>query len=159
MIGDNRTIKTLILSGNRFGDNEAKAIAEGLRQNDSIQNLDLSRNEIGDIGGIALGSGIQANGGLQDLNLAWNHMRPKGVTAILQGSKDNSNLVSLNISHNGIGDQANVLADFLAKTQLNKLDISYTRLSDQSGGPMLKGLDANRTFKLTRIDPRIRHFG
>jgi Ran GTPase-activating protein (RanGAP) involved in mRNA processing and transport len=110
--------------------------------------LDLSKNDIGDIGGIALGSSLQTNECLKELDLGWNKMRAKGINGMLQGCKDNSNLVALNISHNGIGDQAGILAEFLSKTQLVKLDIGFTRLSDQSVPPLLKGLDANRTLSL-----------
>jgi hypothetical protein len=37
MIAENVTIKTLILSGNHFGDREVQTISEGLRQNDRIE--------------------------------------------------------------------------------------------------------------------------
>ncbi|KAJ3262560.1 hypothetical protein HK103_000089 [Boothiomyces macroporosus] len=87
MMSDNSTIKTLILSGNEFGDKEATFIAEGLRQNQFLQVLDISRNDIGDIGGIALGNGLVHNEGLKELNVSWNQIRIRGITGFLNGAK------------------------------------------------------------------------
>jgi hypothetical protein len=56
-------------------------------------------------------------------------------------------MVSMNIAHNGIGDQANYLAEYLSRTQIARLDISFTRMSDTSFAPLLKGLEANRTLQ------------
>jgi Ran GTPase-activating protein (RanGAP) involved in mRNA processing and transport len=99
---------------------------------------------MGDIGGIALGGSLQSNESLKELNLSWNQIRNRGMNAIFQGCKDNSNLLSLNVSHNGIGEQNSSLGEFLAKSQLNKLDISYTRLSDAIVNTLIRGIDSNR---------------
>ncbi|KAJ3276390.1 Centrosomal protein of 78 kDa [Terramyces sp. JEL0728] len=142
MMSDNSTLKTLILSGNEFGDKEATFIAEV---------LDISRNDIGDIGGIALGNGLLHNEGLRELNVSWNQMRIRGIAGFLNGAKDNTVLSKLDLSHNGVGDNGNCFISYLGKSAaIKSLNLSYTRMDDGSFAGLWKAVESNRS--LTELD-------
>ena len=99
MITENNTLQTLILSHNKFSDQSAVDLTEGLKSNQSIKVLDLSYNSIGDIGAIALGKCFSQNETLKDVNLSYNEIRPRGsfinflnlgLSAFLNGAKVSS---------------------------------------------------------------------
>ena len=107
-------LQTLNLGGNSIGDDGAKALADGLKHCSSLQTLNLGLNIIGDDGAKALADGVKHCPNLQTLNLELNSIGDDGVRALADGLKHCSNLQTLNLGGNRIGDYgAKALADGL----------------------------------------------
>jgi Ran GTPase-activating protein (RanGAP) involved in mRNA processing and transport len=98
------------------------------------------------LGAISLGECLRGNSTLKELDIGWNQIRIRGLQVFLSGCKDLSNLNFLNIEHNGIGDQGNCLTEYLAKCQITKFNLGYTRMSDVSFPTLIKGLEGNKTL-------------
>mmetsp|Transcript_17902 Transcript_17902/g.17222 ORF Transcript_17902/g.17222 Transcript_17902/m.17222 type:complete len:158 (-) Transcript_17902:249-722(-) len=90
------TLKTLLLSYNRVGDEGAKALAEVLKCNKSLTNLSLKNNNIKEAGLTVVGSAINSNNTLQKLSIFGNEFCHK-VGELFNSQIDRINFIGLDI--------------------------------------------------------------
>ena len=93
----------LELGKNKIGDEEAKVIAEALKNNHTLHTLNLENNEIGDEGGKIIGEALKNNHTLHTLYLRCKKIGDEGVKALAEALKNNHTLHTLNLYDNSIG--------------------------------------------------------
>jgi Ran GTPase-activating protein (RanGAP) involved in mRNA processing and transport len=134
ILRSNKTITTLVLSGNQFGETTGavECIADGLGSNSTLLNIDLSRCFLRNGGVSILAQTLGSrNTTIKKLTLDDNFMLSgAGVGALLDTS---SHITDLDLQHNFIGnDGASLLARSLENNALPNLTRLY--LSDDSIG-------------------------
>ncbi|MFP3012804.1 MAG: hypothetical protein ACEY3D_07870 [Rickettsia sp.] len=82
---------TLNLNNKNLGDEEAKALAEGLKTNNSITQLNLHNNQIGDEGAKAIGEGLKTNTSITYLDLGGNNIGDEEMKPINEYLQRNIN--------------------------------------------------------------------
>jgi Ran GTPase-activating protein (RanGAP) involved in mRNA processing and transport len=130
IIRRNKTITTLDLRGNTFGETTGavERIADGLGSNSTLLTIDLSLCRLGD-GGISimaqtLGS---RNTTLQKLTLGANSITSTGIGVLLETMEQNSHhITDLNLQYNRFGNEG---ASLLARSLGNNALPNLTRLS------------------------------
>ena len=101
-------ISTLVLAGNRFGDQAAIALAGPLGNAPALTQLDLRDCAIGCPGVSELADYLAVNDSIQMLDLSWNRIRSKGGIAVAKCLSENQTLTDLDLSWNGIGQKETV---------------------------------------------------
>jgi len=92
------------LSGNKIGDEGAKAIAEGLSAEGlNVPHLELGNNQIGNDGAAALGKFLESNKSVSKVYLNNNQIGDVGAAAIAAGITNNGKVSVLDLSNNKIG--------------------------------------------------------
>jgi Leucine-rich repeat (LRR) protein len=134
ILRSNKTITTLVLSGNHFGETTGavECIADGLGSNSTLLNIDLSRCFLRNGGVSILAQTLGSrNTTIKKLTLDDNFiLSGAGVGALLDTS---SHITDLDLQHNFIGnDGASLLARSLENNALPNLTRLY--LSDDSIG-------------------------
>ena len=119
-------VTSLFVSCNRLGDDGAKLLAAGLRQDDRLLRLGLASNRIGPAGATALARALHGHPSLLFLDLGWtratsavgeagNRIGDDGARAIAEMLRENDTLQGLDISHNRISQAGlNAICDALA---------------------------------------------
>ena len=100
-------VHTLLLGGNKLGDEGAVAVAAMLRHNRKLLRLDLGTNAIGDSGAVALARALELNtkSGLLLLGLSWNQIGDEGAEAFAESLRNGAPaLETLLLSANMITD-------------------------------------------------------
>ena len=125
-----------------FGDNGARAIADGLKHWPDMRALSLPRNSIGDDGAWAIADGLKHCPNLQTLNLLNNIIGDDGARAIADGLKHCPNLQTLNLADNSIdGDGAKALADGLKHCpNLQTLNLADNSIDGDGAKALADGL-------------------
>jgi hypothetical protein len=119
IIGRNKTITALDLSGNRFGETTGavECIADGLGSNSTLLKINISRCGLRD--GQKLGS---RNRTLQELTLAKNNITYTGVGLLLDTMEQNNHITDLDLQCSPIGNEGeSLLARSLGKNALPNL--------------------------------------
>ena len=101
-------ISTLVLAGNRFGDQATIALAGPLGNAPALTQLDLRDCAIGCPGVSELADYLAVNDSIQMLDLSWNRIRSKGGIAVAKCLSENQTLTDLDLSWNGIGQKETV---------------------------------------------------
>jgi len=101
----NRTICSISLPYNYFGDEGCKAFAGALKSNGGITSIDLSWNRIGPRGSQALADALMVNRAITSINLRSNNIGDEGCEALADALKTNTTISSINLEMNGIGAQ------------------------------------------------------
>ncbi|WP_342269486.1 leucine-rich repeat domain-containing protein [Rickettsia endosymbiont of Orchestes rusci] len=102
----NNSITQLSLSSNhQIEDEGAKALAELLKKNNSITQLNLCFNRIGDEGAKALAEALKINNSISQLSLTSNKIGYEGAKALAEGLKNNNSITQLDLGRNEIGDE------------------------------------------------------
>jgi Ran GTPase-activating protein (RanGAP) involved in mRNA processing and transport len=126
----NKTITTLNLSGNEFGQTTGAVacIAEGMGSNSTVLKLDLSNCDLGDGGVSTLAQSLGSrNTTLQKLTLDMNNIRSTGVGVLLETMEQSSkSITDLELRFNTIGNRG---ASLLARSLGNNALPNLTRLS------------------------------
>eukprot|EP01136_Pigoraptor_vietnamica_P034419 Opistho-1_new@98375 len=141
-----KTLKVLALTENFLIDNEAKALAEGLKNHPTLYALNLRKNGIRDGGAWALTEALHSNTRLHILDLSINEItdgEPWGQ--LLEG---NTSLTHLNLSGNFLEDSGvERIARALKKnTSLRYLGLAWTLLGDMGVAALAKALEENRAL-------------
>ena len=107
------TLKQLIVGTNRFGDEGAISIAEGLSKNSTLERLSLPSNRIGPMGAGFLAEALRANTSLTSLNLGFskatgalgelgNCVLDEGASRLADALRTNKTLRELDVVQNGL---------------------------------------------------------
>jgi Ran GTPase-activating protein (RanGAP) involved in mRNA processing and transport len=130
IIRSNKTIITLDLSWNRFGETTGavECIAEGLGSNSTLLEINLSYCALGDGGVSALARNLGSrNTTLEKLALRCNYITSTGVGVLLETMEQSSHhLTDLDLTNNPIGNEG---ASLLARSLLNNALPNLKRLS------------------------------
>jgi hypothetical protein len=97
-------VTELSLSGNKIGDEGAKAIADALKVNAVLTKLWLDENNIGPEGAIAIAEALKVNAVVTTLYLMGNNIGVEGVITIAEALKVNAVLTKLELEYNSMGD-------------------------------------------------------
>ncbi|XP_011270539.1 hypothetical protein, variant [Capsaspora owczarzaki ATCC 30864] len=138
----------------QIGDEEAKAIAEALKVNNTVTELFLQENDIGDVGAQAIAEALKVNTKLTTVYLYNNLIGDVGAHAIAEALKMNTTLTTLYLGKNQIGDVgAQAIAEALkVNTTLKELYLERNFISENG----IKALNqvGNRSCKLWTDDQR-----
>ncbi|KAF0978604.1 hypothetical protein FDP41_002424 [Naegleria fowleri] len=108
MLKVDKSLKTLRIECNEFGDKGAEDFAQLLEVNKTLKKLMLGENAIGDEGAKEIGKGLAMNRTLKTLFLNNNLIKDTGAKRIIRGLNDGTKLKHLDLSYNRIGDRAGV---------------------------------------------------
>jgi hypothetical protein len=162
----NKTITTLNLSGNKFGQTAGAmdCIVEGLSGNSTLLEIHLSSCDLGDGGVFTLAQMLssQNNTTLLKLTLDNNTITSTGVCVLLETMAHHRSkcITELDFQNNPIGDEgASVVARLLgnnALPNLTRLSLSGCSISGDGFIPLVSALEQNNS--LLHLDLR-RNFG
>lgn len=149
---DNASSQSLALAGNQIGDTGATALADALKCKSSFRTLILSSNQIGDTGAAALAETIEDLGSLKWLFLESNLIGDAGVSALAKVLKDSASILRLLLSDNKITDAgAASLAQALKENaSMCQLGLSSTRITDAGAASLAEALKTNTS--ITHLD-------
>ena len=100
---DNDTTLTgLDLGYTDLGPEEAKAMADALKENTTLTTLDLNSNNLGPEGAKAMADALKENTTLKRLDLYYNNLGPEGAKAMADALKENTTLTELYLHDNDI---------------------------------------------------------
>jgi Ran GTPase-activating protein (RanGAP) involved in mRNA processing and transport len=162
ILRSNKTITTLVLSGNNFGRMAGAfdCIAEGLGSNSTLTEIHLSHCFLGGgaVSMLAQNLGLR-NTTLQKLTLKGNFITSMGVGVLLETMEQNSQITILDLGHNSIWNEgARLLARSLennALPNLTSLSISYCHIGDDGFMELMSALEHNTS--LLHLDLRDSH--
>jgi len=141
---DNSIITSLNLSWNflRIG---AELIVNCIPGNHSLRELNLTGNDIGNNGVIILGNVLNKSISLQKLHLAANNVTDPGVITLSEALKENTILEELNMAANSLQNGAvNLVNSLKLNTTLKILDISHNKIKN-AGATKIAKILANQT--------------
>ncbi len=93
----NKKVRELYVSDNHIGDKGAIALAEALEENHTLVKLMLWKNKVGDAGAKALAKAIGTNTTLKSLDLGMNSILEEGRNALTEVAKTKENMFNLHL--------------------------------------------------------------
>jgi len=157
MLGYNRTLKVLDLSGNSsISARGVTFLANALKKNTTLTTLILSKTNVKQKACVALSSMLAVNKTLTTLDVSCNNIGDRGVKALLEFiRKSNHSLTTLSIANNIITSAgANVLAETVRdNTTLTSIDISYNNFEVLRNITLMDALKSN--YSLTTFETNI----
>lgn len=105
ILSQNRSLKSISLSGNRIGDKEVVELSKLIVSNPVLENLYLSKNGIGNIGANAIAKALKSNSFLKKLILYENMIDSEGAIPLADSVLECKNLRELVLSNNDIGPE------------------------------------------------------
>mmetsp|Transcript_23112 Transcript_23112/g.44945 ORF Transcript_23112/g.44945 Transcript_23112/m.44945 type:complete len:197 (+) Transcript_23112:766-1356(+) len=87
---------TLELGCEKISDEGCKALAEGLKGNQTLTSLSLRSIGALDVGLEALAKALQCNGSIKELDICGNHPGPVAVEALIKMLEENDSLLDVN---------------------------------------------------------------
>ena len=90
-------LEELDISKNKFGDDGALIISEGITKTNTLRVLDISNNNITSTGATAIASSLLYNTSLEELNMSGSAIGQDGATAIAQAITNNKTLKELSL--------------------------------------------------------------
>jgi Ran GTPase-activating protein (RanGAP) involved in mRNA processing and transport len=155
---DNTSIKVLNMSRNRLNDMEsAERLRDILRRNKTITTLDLSGNEFGQTTGAVecIADGVSSNSTLLKIDLSGCCLRDEGVSVLAQtlGSR-NTTLQKLSVDANDITSTgvAVLLATMEQNRRITDLDLRHNPAIENEGASLLARVLGNNALpNLTRL--------
>ena len=144
-----QTLQTLYLTNNQIGPASAQALGAALQVNCTLQWLHLWDNQIGDAGAQALGAALQVNQTLQGLDLGNNQIGDAGVQALGVALQVNQTLQWLDLGNNQIGDaSAQALGAALEVNQmLQSLVLWHNQIGNAGAQALGAALEVNQMLQ------------
>ncbi|KAK3260834.1 hypothetical protein CYMTET_30231 [Cymbomonas tetramitiformis] len=144
----------LKLSSVNLTDRQVNELSKHLSQNRSVRTLDLSGNCIGDVGAGSLGVVFTENTTLRDVNLSWNNIKSPGAKVLAHGLKDSFSIHKFNISWNGLGDTGGGFFGEMMYTNnsIKELDMSYARVGVDACMVIAEGLKKNMRLEYLSLN-------
>lgn len=128
--------------------NRFTKVFRAVAENECILSLDLESQLVSEGHVVILAEILRDNTWLQELNLSLNNIGSRGANALAKVLETNTGLLSLNLAFTFIGDEEVIaLAKALKNTNLQKLDLSNNRISDNGLKALLEALKSSRTLK------------
>jgi Ran GTPase-activating protein (RanGAP) involved in mRNA processing and transport len=153
ILRSNKTITTLDLSYNRFGQTTGavECIADGLCSNSTLLNVDLSSCALRDGGVAILAQHLgRRNTTLQKLSLKNNSITSTGFGVLVETMEHSCNITDLDLGHNPIGNEgASLLARSLgnnALPNLTRLSLSDCGIGDDGLIALTSALEQNKSL-------------
>ena len=97
----NKSLTSLMLSGNFIRDEGCKHLKRLLEHNSTITSLQLDHNDITEEGASFFGEALRSNRTLKTIELSRNALGHEGLKSILEGTKETGCLRALNLTDNG----------------------------------------------------------
>jgi len=115
----NRTIKRLVLAGNRqIGKEGVKSLLEMLKVNKTITHFDFSQSLLGDEGAQTLAEAISVNQTVTNLNVERTEIGTEGAKLLAEAFKINRTIIELSLASNFFDEEgANVLTEAIKANQ------------------------------------------
>ncbi|KAF9087394.1 hypothetical protein BGX27_002939, partial [Mortierella sp. AM989] len=147
-------LTALELTGSSIGDNEARALAELLKTNETLTTLNLACNSIGDNGAQALCEALKASSTLATLDLRDNKIGDNGAQVLADALKINETLTALDLTGNSIGDDgAQALSDALKTNEtLINLDLKRNSIWFKGLPAFSEAIETNKTLTTLDLD-------
>ena len=140
---DTQEIVNLNLSRKNLTDEDAIAIGEGLKTNNTLTRLYLYNNNITDVQSI--GEGLKTNNTLTELYLSNNNIID--VQSIGEALKTNNTLMHLDLDNNNITDVQSIGEALKTNKTLEYLDLDNNEITDDGGiQSIIDGLKTNNTL-------------
>ena len=129
IISDNKSMESLLLSGNNLNDDSVIKIAQSLCKHTKLKIINLRSNNITEKSAEALASIISSNTGLEQLYLGNNTMQ-LGVITVSTALKSISSLKVLDLENNNIPEEAvdELSAAIRANSSLEKMRLNNNNL-------------------------------
>ena len=147
----NKTLNDLMFSGNAWGNDAVRILADYLKRSESSSSLNLHFGDIGDAGATALAEVLRTNTTLNSLGLCNNPgIGNPSVMSLCEALKVNTTLSSLDLSGTGISDAGVLSLVEVLKTNtssLTSLLLSDIKISHQSIKSIAEVLRVNSTLK------------
>jgi Ran GTPase-activating protein (RanGAP) involved in mRNA processing and transport len=140
------SLETLILNGNRLGNDGTKMIMQVFKWSQTLRSLGLANNEINADLCHYLAKFLKCNTCLTSLNLANNNLED-GMKELVLGLSQNNSLQFLNVSNVGMtGKASNLFAEWASSnSRLVSLNVSYNNFSSSSVQTLAKCASNNLT--------------
>ncbi len=155
---ENTKLYELNLSGSNLEVEGIKALAEGLKRNNSIFFLNLSQNNLhGNI--ILIAEALKSKQSLSYLTLGQNGLDDEDIKNLIEGLEYNDNLAKLDLSFNNIGDEGvKFLAELCQKNStLSNIILFDNKISDE-GATIFADIIKNNHF-VTILDLERNSYG
>jgi Ran GTPase-activating protein (RanGAP) involved in mRNA processing and transport len=153
ILRSNKTITTLNLSGNEFGQTAGavECITDGLGSNSTLLKIDLSYCALGDGGVSTLAQTLGSrNTTLQKLTIDSNSITSTGVGALLAAMEQSSHITDLEVGRDPFGNEGlGLLARSLgnnALPNLTRLSLSRCGIGDDGFIALLSALEQNTSL-------------
>lgn len=151
----NTTLKELSFYGNDWGSMNIYAISQMLKVNSSLESLCLSESGVDNNGLKLLASALKENSSLKYLGLCTSdEFGIESIIELAKALKINKSLTSLSLgcNENGFGDDADKIANAMAKmlqynSTLEYLDLSLGRITGVGVTKLAVGLKNNKSLK------------
>ena len=145
--------------GNDIGNEGAKTIAGGLKENKNtkLTELNLNANNIDPVGAAAIAEALKNNTTLTttltELNLNGNNIGPDGAAAIAEALKEHKKLKYLYLNGNNIGnDGAAAIGEALKKNEtLIIIEMKSNNIGPVGVDAIAEGLKENKTLKVINL--------
>ena len=144
---NNTTLLEFYIDRNQIGAEGAKALANALGKNTTLLDFSLGNNQIGDEGAKALAIALEKNTTLMRLELYNNNIGIDGTTALASALEKNETLYIIYLCDNNIGDDGAIaLASALKKTTISSINISNIKIGDKGAKALATALEKNTTL-------------
>ena len=151
MLQENSSLQSLFLGKNSIGPIGIESISEGLKNiHSNLKSLSLDINKFGEDGAKHLAEGIQMNQSLTTLNIANCEIGPGGAHVIAQAINSSPKMTSLNLECNKIvrSPLSKPIVCFLLECEsLKMLNIRCNNLGPEGTLAIAEGLQHNETLQ------------
>lgn len=121
--------------------------------NNTVHSIDLRCNSIGDKGALALSKLLMKENNIQHLAIQNNRIGPSGVKVLVGSLLDNATLQSLDLGTNNIGDEGALAIGELLKTNnsLKVLNLRSNDLTEEGIQVISHGLKENSSVEVLNL--------
>ena len=134
---------------NRFGDEGALSIAEGIAKSTSLKDVSLKNCDIGKEGAIALGKALEKSTSLLKLSLDDNKFGDEGAVGIAEGIAKSTSLKDVSLKDCDIGKEGSIaLGKALEKsTSLDALNLNGNSMGNEGARGIAEGIAKNTSLR------------
>lgn len=146
----NTSLRELMLSGNRFGQDGTETLGVFLKRNKSIVRLGLASVYLGPVGIRPLSDALLVNVTLTSLDLGFNNLGHDGIESLCEALKQNKSLLWLDLSGNQleIHTAGKLIGEMLSvNSTLRHLMLASNHMSAEGLRLMAHGLRQNASLK------------
>jgi Leucine Rich repeat len=128
---NNTVVKILYLNSTNIGDEGARYVSDAIKHNTSITEIWLSSNNIGAEGARYLSDAIKHNTSITGINLNNNNIGAEGARYLSDAIKHNTSITTILLQNNNIGDEgARYLSDAIRhNTSITEIQLDYNNIS------------------------------
>ena len=129
---DTKNLVHLNISGNLFGAEGCKTLANALKNMIQLKHLNISSNDITCSGASRLASSFLALKKLEYLDISWNYLKLYGIQLLIENLFSPSLLKYLDISSNGLADEDEEKVNALFLTYFKNFEVLQSIVIDMT---------------------------